>query len=79
MRNVIYYTGSQGKQQYNNDVWGLVALHIIHKTITFPGFVFATFEQIDNYLDDNPDTQILRLWRSRICGQDGGTPIGISP
>ena len=56
MRNVIYYTGSQGKQQYNNEVWGLIALHIIHKTITFPGFVFATFEQIDNYLDDNPDS-----------------------
>jgi hypothetical protein len=47
-RNVIYYTGPQGKQHYANAVYGLVALHIIHKTKSFPAFVFATWEQVDD-------------------------------
>ena len=60
MRNVIYYTGTpippplqpgQKPQLYNNAVWGLVALHIIHKTKSFPAFVFASWEQVDNYDD----------------------------
>ena len=60
MRNVIYYTGppippplqpGQKPQLYNNAVWGLVALHIIHKTKSFPAFVFASWEQVDNYDD----------------------------
>ena len=48
-QSVLFYTGSKGNQVYNNEVWGLVALHIIHKTKSFPVFVFATFEQVDNY------------------------------
>jgi len=57
-REVIYYQGgpgtaSGGTQQYYNDVFGLVALHIIHKTKSFPTFVFATWEQVDNYDDAN--------------------------
>ena len=28
--------------------YGLVGLHIIHKTVNFPSYVFATFEQVDN-------------------------------
>ena len=60
MRNVIFYTGppippplqpGQKPQVYNNAVWGLVALHIIHKTKSFPAFVFASWEQVDNYDD----------------------------
>ena len=65
-RNVIYYTGPPGNQQYNNEVWGLVALHIIHKTKSFPDFVFATWEQVDDYDDGRPPTLIT--WRSRISG-----------
>lgn len=53
-RNVIFYTGQPPQQRYNNAVWGLVALHIIHKTETFPAFVFASWEQVDNYDDDAP-------------------------
>ncbi len=53
-RNVIFYTGAQGNQRYNNAVWGLIALHIIHKTKSFPAFVFATWEQVDNYVDEDP-------------------------
>jgi hypothetical protein len=35
---------------YVEATWGLVGLHIIHKTPTAPSFVFATFEQADNIL-----------------------------
>lgn len=35
---------------YIEDVWGLVGLHIIHKTESAPYFIFATFEQADNIL-----------------------------
>ena len=35
-------------------MWGLVALHIIHKTKSFPAFVFASWEQVDNYDDATP-------------------------
>jgi hypothetical protein len=58
-RTVIYYTGTT--QLYNNAVYGLVALHIIHKTRSFPAFVFATWEQIDDYDDEtNQNTENLK-------------------
>jgi hypothetical protein len=51
-QTVIFYSGNQPQPQlYNNAVYGLIALHIIHKTKSFPAFVFATWEQIDNYND----------------------------
>jgi hypothetical protein len=50
-QTVIYYTGAPPQQLYNNAVYGLIALHIIHKTKSFPAFVFATWEQVDNYND----------------------------
>jgi hypothetical protein len=60
-RTVIYYTGQSVNQRYNNAVYGLIALHIIHKTKSFPAFVFATWEQIDNYDDEtNQNTQDLK-------------------
>lgn len=34
-----------------NEVWGLVALHIIHKTPNAPSFVYATFSHFNNILD----------------------------
>jgi hypothetical protein len=33
---------------YQDAEWGLVALHIIHKTPTAPYFIYATFGQADN-------------------------------
>ena len=70
-RNVLYYTGPQGNQRYNNEVWGLVALHIIHKTKSFPAFVFATWEQVDNYNDGaaDPNTQNIAFQKSAAQGQ----------
>lgn len=34
-----------------NEIWGLVALHIIHKTPNAPAFVYATFSHYNNILD----------------------------
>ena len=64
-RKVIYYQGgggsqSQGSQQYYNAVFGLVGLHIIHKTKSFPTFVFATWEQVDNF-DNSTNTNTENL------------------
>jgi hypothetical protein len=58
-RNVIFYTGPPGSQKYNNAVWGLVALHIIHKTKSFPAFVFATWEQAEEYNGPPTDPDYL--------------------
>jgi hypothetical protein len=60
-QNVIFYKGDQYvNQTYNNAVYGLIALHIIHKTQSFPTFVFATWEQVDNYDDaTNQNTEDL--------------------
>ncbi|HKJ16246.1 MAG TPA: hypothetical protein VJ984_02715, partial [Xanthomonadales bacterium] len=42
---------------YYEREWGLVALHIIHKTPTSPNFVFATFEQVDKLLTADGDPE----------------------
>jgi hypothetical protein len=62
-QKIIFYTGPQFlSQTYNNAVYGLVALHIIHKTISFPAFVFASWEQVDNYDDTtNQNTEDLKF------------------
>jgi hypothetical protein len=63
VRNVIFYTGTPFVDlAYQNAVWGLVALHIIHKTKSFPDFVFASWEQVENYDDRiNQNTEDLRF------------------
>jgi hypothetical protein len=38
---------------YREQVWGLIALHIIHKTTSAPYFIFATFEYTSNVLKPN--------------------------
>jgi len=38
----VCYTNGGGQ------TYGLVGLHIIHKTVKFPAFIFATWEQVDN-------------------------------
>ncbi len=57
---VRYYTngGGRGIQGFydsdsQNEVCGLVSLHIIHKTPNAPAFVYATFSQYNNILDAN--------------------------
>lgn len=39
--------------------YGLVGLHIIHKTTNYPTFVFATFEQVDNLNSGNPNSSLF--------------------
>lgn len=55
VRKVLFYSKSQKAYDtlYQNAVYGLVALHIIHKTKSFPTFAFASWEQVDNYDDTN--------------------------
>lgn len=49
-----YYDIVHGEPTYDKNgklltlPYGLVGLHIIHKTKTFPSYVFTTFEQVDN-------------------------------
>lgn len=48
---VRYYEKKNGNPCYYEDAtWGLIALHIVHKTPSAPYFTFATFEQKDNIL-----------------------------
>ncbi|WP_440135240.1 hypothetical protein [Chitinophaga sancti] len=46
-RTVITYSLRGDSIIYVNDTYGLIGLHIIHKTRNYPAFVFATFEQVD--------------------------------
>ncbi|HEY0327657.1 MAG TPA: hypothetical protein VGC77_01040 [Rhodopseudomonas sp.] len=50
MQTVRFYEQGSGTPCYRDDVWGLVALHIIQKTPSAPYFIYATFEQADNIL-----------------------------
>jgi hypothetical protein len=51
---VRYYNSNNSQQVgYIDDVFGLVALHIIQKTASAPYFIYATFSQADNILDSN--------------------------
>jgi hypothetical protein len=50
--NALYYEvatapADKGKLVYKNGVFGLIGIHIIHKTVNYPDFVFATWEQVD--------------------------------
>ncbi|MFD1816713.1 hypothetical protein SAMN04515674_106283 [Pseudarcicella hirudinis] len=47
-RKVIYYrTDASGKIYYDNKIYALIGLHIIHKTQNYPAFIFATWEHVD--------------------------------
>ncbi|MDO7873698.1 hypothetical protein Q5H93_03060 [Hymenobacter sp. ASUV-10] len=46
-RKVIYYRTKGTQVYYDNATFALVGMHIIHKTVNFPDFVFATWEHID--------------------------------
>jgi len=47
---VRYYENPGSGPCYRQDTFGLVALHIIQKTVSAPYFIYATFEQADNIL-----------------------------
>ena len=51
----FYQSLANSNPCYQDAQWGLVALHIIQKTPTAPYFIYATFGQADNLLDENGD------------------------
>ncbi|HKH43393.1 MAG TPA: hypothetical protein VKM72_01885 [Thermoanaerobaculia bacterium] len=58
---VIYSQYQGGSTTVHNDTYGLVGLHIIHKTSSFPTFVFATWEQVDDIgANPPPDIPVVR-------------------
>lgn len=60
--SVMHYESVGGSNQWFVDTYGLIGLHIIHKTVNFPSFVYATFEHVDNiassigYIDEITQT-----------------------
>jgi len=79
---IIYYRGgtlqfpdSNGQAYYDTVAatptatslpYGLVGLHIIHKTKTFPSYVFATFEQVDNLSADREPLNKLSYYNRNM-------------
>ena len=45
----LYYKGEEEEPCYDYAEFGLVAIHIIRKTVSFPYFFFSTFEHVNNY------------------------------
>ena len=69
--NTVRFYVKEGNQlRYRQEEWGLVALHIIHKTRSSPVFVYTSFSQIDNIRDvdgtviEEPDGLIKSQYRS---------------
>jgi hypothetical protein len=58
VRKVITYTKLNNSIIALNKYYGLIGIHIIHKTVNFPNFVFATFEHVDV---ENSDMGYIRL------------------
>lgn len=48
MKKVLYYKNdTKGKKTAVTDTYGVIGMHIIHKTKNHPTFVFASWEQVD--------------------------------
>ena len=47
--NVLTYAGTDAAPVPKVVPYALIALHIIHKTPNYPAFIFATFEQVDDF------------------------------
>ncbi|MHA4810978.1 hypothetical protein ACX0G9_22915 [Flavitalea flava] len=44
---ITYSKGPNDKVYYSNEQYALIGIHIIHKTLNYPNFVFATWEHIN--------------------------------
>lgn len=49
--HVLVYSGNANPPTPTSQPYALVALHIIHKTPNYPAFIFATFEQVDDFVN----------------------------
>jgi hypothetical protein len=58
----VCYIDSDGPES-GTDRWGLVALHVMHKTPSAPYFIWSTFEHLDTLVADHLDAagHIIRL------------------
>lgn len=67
---VIEGVGADKEYKYKEEVWGLIALHIIHKTKSSPVFIYTSFSQVDNIRDvdgtvvEEPDGLIKSEYRN---------------
>jgi len=52
--------------------YGLIGLHIIHKTTNYPTFVFATFEQVDTLNSGTPNSSLFYYNRQV---EEGSEPL----
>jgi len=46
-KKVVVFTGNELNLVADTATFGLIGLHIIHKTYNYPSFIYASFEQVD--------------------------------
>ncbi|PHR36694.1 MAG: hypothetical protein COA38_01320 [Fluviicola sp.] len=68
---VITYRSVHNERKYFNETYGLIALHIIHKTENFPSFIYATFEHKDLI-----DSKLLYIDEITQDNRGGGDTYG---
>jgi hypothetical protein len=68
----VYYQVISGKVTATHRPFGLVGLHIIHKTQYVPTYVFATFEQVDNLAPRLPQNDLFLYNRNWNVVVDSG-------
>ena len=76
--NVIAYTGTAANPVATNEQYALIALHIIHKTKNYPSFIYATFEQVDDYVNQVTN-QPTNVYFQTIYDQDDNLPPNPPP
>ncbi len=79
--NVITYGGTMEQPVAQSGQYALIALHIIHKTKNYPSFIFATFEQVDAYMNQatNPATPTEVYFQTIYPGLDQPPPATPTP
>jgi hypothetical protein len=71
--DVITYGGTINNPVAKNEKYALIALHIIHKTKNYPSFIYATFEQVDDYVNQVTN-QPTGVYFQTLYKQDGPPP-----
>jgi hypothetical protein len=60
--NALVYSGNANPPTSASEPYALVALHIIHKTANYPAFIFATFEQVDDYRNQATNGSLTQVY-----------------
>ena len=77
--NVITYSGTSDNPVAQNGQYALIGLHIIHKTKNYPSFIFATFEQVDDYVNQVTNKQTGVYFQTIYPGLDQPPPATPTP